>query len=110
MDVARLGSMSAFRLASGACAGLMLLPLSVWTLAAQQQPIFKSKPTVTVPVFVTVLDAERRLVPGLVKEDFSILDDSRPVEVSLFDNTVRPITVVVMLDTSGSMTLNIELL
>lgn len=102
--------MSAFRLASGALAGLMLLPLTVWTLAAQQQPIFKSKPTVTVPVFVTVLDAERRLVPGLVKEDFSILDDNKPVEVSLFDNAVRPITVVVMLDTSGSMTLNIELL
>jgi Ca-activated chloride channel homolog len=102
--------MSALRLASGAIAGLMLVPLSVWTLAAQQQPIFKSKPTVTVPVFVTVLDAERRLVPGLVKEDFSILDDGKPVEVSLFDNTVRPISVVVMLDTSGSMTLNIEFL
>src|SRR5262245_30127014 len=75
-----------------------------------QQPTFRSKPNVTVPLFVTVLDPERRLVPGLVKEDFAVLDNEKPVEVSLFDNEVRPITVVVMLDTSGSMTLNIEFL
>jgi Ca-activated chloride channel family protein len=77
---------------------------------APQQPTFRSKPNVTVPLFVTVLDPERRLVPGLVKEDFSILDNEKPVELSLFDNEVRPITVVVMLDTSGSMTLNIDFL
>jgi Ca-activated chloride channel homolog len=77
---------------------------------APQQPTFRSKPNVTVPLFVTVLDPERRLVPGLVKEDFSVFDNEKPVELSLFDNEVRPITVVVMLDTSGSMTLNIEFL
>ncbi len=46
--------------------------LSDTALAAEQaqQPTFKSKPNVTVPLFVTVLDPERRLVPGLVKEDF----------------------------------------
>ena len=77
---------------------------------APQQPTFRSKPNVTVPLFVTVLDPERRLVPGLVKEDFAVVDNEKPVEVSLFDNEVRPITVVVMLDTSGSMTLNIEFL
>ena len=77
---------------------------------APQQPTFRSKPNVTVPVFVTVLDPERRLVPGLVREDFAIVDNEKPVELSLFDNEIRPITVVVMLDTSGSMTLNIEFL
>lgn len=87
--------------------------ISDTALAAEQtpqQPTFRSKPNVTVPLFVTVLDPERRLVPGLVKEDFSVLDNDKPVELSLFDNEVRPISVVVMLDTSGSMTLNIDFL
>jgi Ca-activated chloride channel homolog len=115
--------MSLLRFAVGTAAALVcalatsgLMPAGTpWggALAAepgQQQPTFKSKPTVTVPVFVTVLDPERRLVPGLVREDFSVFDNEKPVELSLFDNEVRPITVVVMLDTSGSMTLNIEFL
>src|ERR671915_568282 len=51
---------------------------------APQQPTFRSKPNVTVPLFVTVLDAERRLVPGLVREDFSVFDNEKPVELSLF--------------------------
>ena len=82
-------------------------------VGAQQQPVIqgptiKSKPTVTVPVYTTVTDPQRRLVPGLVKEDFKIFDNEKEQPVTLFDNEVRPITVVVMLDTSGSMTLNIE--
>jgi Ca-activated chloride channel family protein len=80
---------------------------------AQQQPpiqgpTIKSKPTVTVPVYTTVLDPQKRLVPGLVQDDFKIFDNEKEQPVALFDNEVRPITVVVMLDTSGSMTLNIE--
>jgi Ca-activated chloride channel family protein len=75
-----------------------------------QGPTIKSKPTVTVPVFVTVTDGQRRLVPGLTKDDFQIFDNEKPQPVALFDNEVRPISVVVMLDTSGSMTLNIEFL
>jgi Ca-activated chloride channel homolog len=101
------------RLTAGAAAAL-LLSLTAWPLLSRtltaQQPTFKSKPTVTVPMFTTVLDAERRLVPGLVQEDFTVLDDGKPVQVSLFDNNIRPISVVVMLDTSGSMTLNLDLL
>src|SRR6266511_991829 len=73
-----------------------------------QPPLIKSTPTVTVPVYVTVTDPQRRLVPGLVRDDFQIIDNEKPQPLSLFDNEVRPITVVVMLDTSGSMTLNIE--
>jgi Ca-activated chloride channel homolog len=90
-------------------AAFCLVPLH----AQQQQPspqtpIIKSKPTVTVPVYTTVLDPQRRLVPGLVKEDFQILDNDKPQPLALFDNEVRPINVVIMLDTSGSMTLNLE--
>lgn len=73
--------------------------------AAQQQPLFRSG-TQLVDLFVTVTDREGRLVPSLTREDFTILDDEEETEIVLFENSVRPITVVVMLDTSASMDLN----
>lgn len=77
--------------------------------AGQQQPIFKSA-TRTVPVYATVTDATGRLVPDLERADFEVFDEGKKVELSVFENVVQPITVVVMLDTSGSMTMNLELL
>jgi len=59
-------------------------------------------------MFVTVTDQTRRLVPDLTKDDFAIFDNGKPQEIAVFDHEVLPITVVVMLDTSGSMTLNID--
>jgi Ca-activated chloride channel family protein len=76
---------------------------------AAQQPRFRSG-TRTVPVLATVTDAQQRLVPDLTREDFEILDNGRPVPITVFDSEVRPITVVVMLDTSASMTLTLDLL
>jgi Ca-activated chloride channel family protein len=72
-------------------------------------PIFKAG-TAVVPVYVTVTDATKRLVPDLVKEDFDVLDNGKSTPIVLFDAETRPITVVVMLDTSGSMTGSIDLL
>ncbi len=60
--------------------------------------------TELVDLYVTVTDAAGRLVPNLLREDFTIFDDREPQEIVLFDNDVRPITVVVMLDTSISTT------
>ena len=71
--------------------------------AAGQQPTFRSGSRV-VPSFVTVTDANNRLVTDLAREDFELLDNGKPQELTIFDNEVRPITVVVMLDTSVSMT------
>ena len=85
---------------------LALLLLSFVAIAtAQQQPMFRSG-TALVDLFVTVTDREGRLVPNLTREDFAIFDDEEQTEVVLFENSVRPITVVVMLDTSASMDLN----
>jgi Ca-activated chloride channel family protein len=78
-------------------------------LIAQQGPTFKSG-TQIVSLFVTVADAQKRLVPGLAKEDFDVFDNEKPQPLVYFDNSVQPINVVVMLDTSGSMTLTIDLL
>jgi Ca-activated chloride channel family protein len=82
--------------------------LSVAMVAAQQ-PTFKSG-TQVVSVFTTVTDAQKRLVPDLVQDDFEVLDNEKPQPLVFFENKIQPISVVVMLDTSGSMTLTIDLL
>ena len=74
-----------------------------------QQPIFRSG-TEVVDLYVTVTDDNGRLVPNLLQEDFEILDEDTSQEIVLFENEVRPITVVVMLDTSASMTNTLDLL
>jgi Ca-activated chloride channel homolog len=79
------------------------------TLAFAQQPTFRSG-TQLVSLFATVTDAQRRLVPNLIKDDFEILDNEKVQPIVFFESEVQPITVVVMLDTSGSMTGSISLL
>jgi len=65
--------------------------------------------TNTVALYVTVMDAEKRLVPDLIQEDFEVYDNGKLQAITSFDNHPQPITVVVMLDTSGSMTVSIDL-
>jgi Ca-activated chloride channel homolog len=65
--------------------------------------------TLTVPLYVTVTDPTKRLVPDLQREDFEVYDNGKLQQLTNFDNQVTPITVVVMLDTSGSMTLALDL-
>jgi Ca-activated chloride channel homolog len=64
--------------------------------------------TQTVPLYVTVTDPQKRLVPDLAQEDFEIFDDQKLQTLTNFDNEPTPITAVVMLDTSGSMTLALD--
>jgi Ca-activated chloride channel family protein len=64
----------------------------------------------TVPIYATVLDREGRLVPDLAREHFEVYDNGKPQTITNFTADVQPITVVVMLDTSGSMTLYLDLL
>jgi Ca-activated chloride channel family protein len=65
--------------------------------------------TQTVPLYVTVLDEQKRLVPDLTRDDFEVYDNTKLQTLTNFDNEPTPITVVVMLDTSGSMTLALDL-
>ena len=80
-----------------------LLAFPAGALRGQEQPLFRSG-TELVDLFVTVTDSDGRLVPDLTREDFTVFDDGEPQEIVLFENTVQPITVVVMLDTSISTT------
>ena len=88
---------------------LIGIVLMIEALAAQQAPIFRGT-TETVPVFVTVTDRSSRLVTTLSREDFVLLDNGRPQAISLFDNSPQPIRLIVMLDVSGSMYGNLQLL
>jgi Ca-activated chloride channel family protein len=91
-------------------AGVFAVATSAALLAQQPQgPTFKAG-TQVVSLFVTVADAQKRLVPDLAKEDFDVFDNEKSQPITYFDNSIHPITVVVMLDTSGSMTLTIDLL
>lgn len=74
-----------------------------------QQPTFRTG-TRTVALYATVLDSQGRLVPDLVEEDFAIFDNDKPQPIDVFVKEVQPITVIVMLDTSASMTGNLKLL
>jgi Ca-activated chloride channel family protein len=65
--------------------------------------------TQTVPLYVTVLDNAKRIIPDLVREDFEVYDNGKLQALTNFDNQVTPINVVVMLDTSGSMTLALDM-
>jgi Ca-activated chloride channel family protein len=94
------------RMSSILC-GLALLTGSA--LVASDQPTFRSSVR-TVPIYATVVDSSGRLVPDLERGDFSILDNGKPAELSLFSNESQPFSAVVMLDTSASMTANLKLL
>ena len=72
-----------------------------------QEPTFRSS-TRIVPVVTTVTDAQGRLVPGLEREEFTILDNRKPQEITFFQSEVQPFTVVVMMDFSASMTANLD--
>jgi Ca-activated chloride channel homolog len=79
---------------------------TLYSASADAQKIRVS--TQTVPIYATVLDNEKRLVPDLVQEDFEVYDNGKLQPLTNFDNTMTPFTAVVMLDTSGSMTLNMD--
>ena len=78
------------------------------TVALADQQIFRST-VQTVPIYATVLDSSGRLVPDLKQEDFEVFDNNKPAVITSFAAEVQPIAVVVAIDTSGSMTLVLDL-
>ena len=94
-------------------AGLLVATAAAVTMAAAQQqqpaPVFRGKGD-AVRVFATVTDRDGRLVPGLGKDVFDVRDDGKPQPITIFDNSPRPIRLIVMLDVSGSMHGNLQLL
>lgn len=57
----------------------------------------------TVQVTVTVVDAGGRLITGLTKDDFEILEDDVPQAITQFTDERVPVSLGVLLDASDSM-------
>lgn len=86
------------------CVVIAAILLSVPTNAQR----IKVGPSIVVPIFVTVTDQEKRLVADLVQEDFEIYDNGKLQTITNFDSQPTPITAIVMIDTSGSMTVALD--
>ncbi|HEY3177185.1 MAG TPA: VWA domain-containing protein [Candidatus Polarisedimenticolia bacterium] len=54
-------------------------------------------------VTASVVDDDRRFIAGLTKDDFKIYEDDVLQTISEFSQETRPITMAIMIDTSGSM-------
>lgn len=78
------------------------------TVSFAQQPTFRSGAR-TVAVYATVTEKDGRLVPDLERELFEIRDNGKPQPITVFSNEAQPISVVMMLDRSGSMRGNVGL-
>jgi len=53
---------------------------------------------------VSVQDHDGNFIPGLSKQDFTILENGQPQTISVFDNEDAPVTMGILIDESGSMT------
>src|SRR5271165_1641213 len=70
----------------------------------QQQPVATLKVNVNlVSLYFTVHDKHGLLIPHLTKDDFNILEDKVPQKIKNFTaETDQPLTLGILLDTSGS--------
>lgn len=89
-----------------------LLPLLLWTAAAQPPAPANLVPasaanirveSTLVLVPVTVTDQSNRYVLGLDRQDFRIFEDDHEQKIKQFSGEDAPLSVGLILDTSGSM-------
>src|SRR5580765_1188482 len=90
-------------------AALITASVGVVTASPQTQPPSFGVTTRTVAVYATVTNAQGRLVPDLSRDDFAVDDNGKRQTLTLFANDIQPITLVMLLDRSGSMKPNFDL-
>jgi len=76
------------------------------SVQSQQQPPTFSSANRTVAVYATVTEPSGRLVTDLEKDKFEIADNGKRQDLTIFANDIQPITIVILLDRSGSMRRN----
>lgn len=86
---------------------LQLLAILVATIGglAHAQDGFRFKSGVDlIDVTATVSDEDGRFVPSLMKDDFTVYENGHRQEISHFSAERTPVSLGILLDTSGSMT------
>jgi len=81
------------------------LPSSV--MVGQDRPVFSTESDLVV-VHATIKDRGGAYVTGLTRDAFAILEDGRPQNAQLFTGEDAPVTVGLLIDSSGSMQPNRE--
>jgi VWFA-related protein len=71
-------------------------------LAAQDKPLFSSESALVV-LHVTVKDKHGRYVNGLTRSAFDVFEDGKPQDIPFFTAEDAPVTLGLLIDTSGSM-------
>lgn len=85
------------------CAASLLL---IAVADPQQPPTAGAAENIT--IYTAVIDASGHPVTGLTQADFEIRDRGKPQIITAFRPDAGPVSVVILLDTSGSMTGNIS--
>jgi Ca-activated chloride channel family protein len=92
---------------------IRLLPVFVVAFAASapsaqapdEKPLFSSQSELVV-LHVAVKDKKGGYVGGLGQDSFRVLEDHRPQQISFFNSQDAPVTVGMLIDASGSMAPN----
>ena len=97
-------SFAAMLVAAGAIVGAQQPPSGQTTQDGKDSQAFRFRTGVElVNVTATVTDASGRFVPGLTKDDFRVYDDDVAQPISHFSSERVPVSLGIVLDTSGSM-------
>src|SRR5918996_2298096 len=83
--------------------------LSLWHTAATAQPATFRSATELVSLNVSVTGQDAKPVSDLAADQFQIFEDGIPQQLKFFSPGELPLDVVILLDTSASMTGSMEL-
>lgn len=86
----------------------VVMAIGVHSGAAQETPTFSSESELVV-LHVAVRDRRGGYVGGLGKDAFRVTENRRPQAISVFNSQDAPVTVGLLIDGSGSMAPNREL-
>jgi Ca-activated chloride channel family protein len=87
--------------------GTLLVSLPSSVMLGQDRPVFSAGSDLVV-VHATVKDRGGAYVTGLTRDAFAIFEDGRPQNAQLFTSEDAPVTVGLLIDSSGSMQPNRE--